>query len=1027
MLRTLALLGRRGGNSAFTPKKSTKHTRRRRAAKTGPKLSVRRGVKGEHSEPMSVRREMNAEMDVEAFESFKVKGKDFNLPMITNGLGEEKWKGEVYDELVREILYGVRPEVGEGEASRYRDLVLKSGLEVEMLGVGEEGSKIGTGGAVAGASGGPPALVEGIDSGIMRKEGRRVLDKHCGSIIENLKKGDDSKLEAAVKTTASVVKHELIKHYGAGGRKGRVGEVLGFLGVNLKLPEEIFKEIIRQEDVVTGVSMVVGGGGLNGLEEVGGIANWVWNQDYKGRGSEELIEMWEGRLERAKEVGEEGAIDAAVSFGYKILGKDPRNLEWVRNSIVLNRNIRELSTGDEGEMLGLQKLDLRCCSYKGEGERAINVLNEIVPEVRDEACYSEVFNAIRMSVRYDHTEISKDPSLAQYYAKMIREVVDMMGEEDGFNVYGPGVWRSVVGAVGGMGDWDTAKAIIKAREVTMRDYCNEEIGANSEGEASALVSIDPSSPGFLGPGVVGWSSSDYASAISATLTSPIINNAYGVLSDDVCIRNALVTSMEQPYEGVNTQSVPGMTGMETAVASMDWDVWDDKGGEGRSNRGKLKRKRFEGIRQEDDLGTGRWPIAEGWKIDEVIGKERWEEKERVKELVGAEGGKVTWEEAMGEGEDDDINIKMIEQQLRKEYMGRESELAISGGGDLELSEEDIERALSLSNEWEDTEDEEGEDGGFLMERSDALEVGGGGGGGNGSELVKVEDPFNPRPTIERVREVKEENDGMFGNGSLSSKVAACRSPGEIGMDARSVALARNVEAMELLEEAVREGKATTVVMNAALASIERTGKIRTALAFYGERYGEVGVEKNERTHRCIIRMLLKNKRLEEANKVKEAVLWEGGTLDVDTHGMLVHYHGSRGNLEEGIRELEECVRLRGVAPKERHVGVLRGAAIRGGLMDRDGEVNVEAIVGRGGGKGGGGGQRMSKNVMLREVQRARKYEGLEGADKRYYDTLKMIGPDPKGWIKRGMGRGYKRNMGKAWARKGWEIRNKGLK
>jgi hypothetical protein len=65
--------------------------------------------------------------------------------------------------------------------------------------------------------------------------------------------------------------------------------------------------------------------------------------------------------------------------------------------------------------------------------------------------------------------------------------------------------------------------------------------------------------------------------------------------------------------------------------------------------------------------------------------------------------------------------------------------------------------------------------------------------------------------------------------------------------------------------------------------------------------------------------------------------------------------------------------------------------------------------------------------MLREVQRARKYEGLEGADKRYYDTLKMIGPDPKGWIKRGMGRGYKRNMGKAWARKGWEIRNKGLK
>ena len=165
-----------------------------------------------------------------------------------------------------------------------------------------------------------------------------------------------------------------------------------------------------------------------------------------------------------------------------MLGKDPSNLPWVRDNIVLNRNVRDLGTGSLGDLLGLTKLDLRCCSYKGEGERSINLLNELGPELRDEACYEEVFNAIRMSARYDRSEISSDPELAQYYAKMIREVVDMMGEEDHFNAYGMGVWRAVVGAVGGMGDWDTAKAIMKAKEVSMRDYCNEEVGKGAEGD-----------------------------------------------------------------------------------------------------------------------------------------------------------------------------------------------------------------------------------------------------------------------------------------------------------------------------------------------------------------------------------------------------------------------------------------------------------------------------------------------------------------------------------------------------------------
>ena len=62
------------------------------------------------------------------------------------------------------------------------------------------------------------------------------------------------------------------------------------------------------------------------------------------------------------------------------------------------------------------------------------------------------------------------------------------------------------------------------------------------------------------------------------------------MSDEVCVRNALLANVEKAYDGINQQTVPGLSGMETSVASMDWDGWDDQK-EGRANRGKLKRRR----------------------------------------------------------------------------------------------------------------------------------------------------------------------------------------------------------------------------------------------------------------------------------------------------------------------------------------------------------------------------------------------------------------------------------------------------
>ena len=180
---------------------------------------------------------------------------------------------------------------------------------------------------------------------------------------------------------------------------------------------------MKVEDVITGISMAVGGGGIGGLEDLGGVGTWVWNLDYKSISNEEAKAKWEERFQLAVKREEEGTVDAAVAFGYKMLGKDSSNLTWVRDNIVYNRELQEISPQD----FGVKKLSLRVCSYTGEAERAMNVL-ESMGEDRDESCYEEVLNAVRRSVRYDFNEVAKDVEMAQYYCKMVREVVGMMGE-----------------------------------------------------------------------------------------------------------------------------------------------------------------------------------------------------------------------------------------------------------------------------------------------------------------------------------------------------------------------------------------------------------------------------------------------------------------------------------------------------------------------------------------------------------------------------------------------------------------------
>ena len=102
-------------------------------------------------------------------------------------------------------------------------------------------------------NGSAPAL---LNLNIMRPEGTRILRLHCSKIINLLSKGESGpQLSKQVDVTAAVIKTELRRHYGIVGEGRTVKEVIGFLRAHLPLPDEIFGLMLRNPEVVTGVSM----------------------------------------------------------------------------------------------------------------------------------------------------------------------------------------------------------------------------------------------------------------------------------------------------------------------------------------------------------------------------------------------------------------------------------------------------------------------------------------------------------------------------------------------------------------------------------------------------------------------------------------------------------------------------------------------------------------------------------------------------------------------------------------------------
>ena len=91
------------------------------------------------------------------------------------------------------------------------------------------------------------------------------------------------------------------------------------------------------------------------------------------------------------------------------------------------------------------------------------------------------------SLKYDHYLIADDVRIVTYYAKMSRELITMATEDPNFKEFEGDAWRGVLMVIGALGDWDGVKALVKAREIGVRDLMNTEVNEEGEGERQRVA------------------------------------------------------------------------------------------------------------------------------------------------------------------------------------------------------------------------------------------------------------------------------------------------------------------------------------------------------------------------------------------------------------------------------------------------------------------------------------------------------------------------------------------------------------
>ncbi|GMH86209.1 hypothetical protein TrST_g6883 [Triparma strigata] len=997
---TSSLLGRRSGSRALAPKprKTKKKTRKPRPT-----------VKGKHSEPMSIRRKGKDYIDSATMERYKTLGPIATLPAPSDMellamRDAEDGDSEAFDDMVSVLMYGEPVELTENHRRRYM-MMLESNAAITLaLPPQEDPLRIDSGSTTS------TALATTFDSTLPSDSS--LSPHHVNLLLASQTAYKEDPSDSTLASLHSTITSVLNSHSSRSSRSSRSSDsetaptplsLISLLTPHLSLPLSLLLSppvtstisyLSRKNPSAPSQILPL----LSTLDIASNLTTLVHNLPYSSSSSSALINTFESSLRTIftnkttlTPSQRSTILTAASTFGHSLLAKSRSNLPYVSTSILQNPLLSSLYPSGLAPP-EIISLDLHSSALSGTPEHSLNLLKlHPTPSPLD---FSNAFKSYSLSLKWDRHLIKTDVKIISYYCRLLHSMI-LLFQSSNSRHETLKVLPSLLNCVGVMGDFSTCKSIIQSLEIQYRDLANEELN----GDINILPDNIP-----IGPGVIEWNEDMYISVINSLRYTPLINSLYGMLSEAVVYDNRLVKKeRDRGPKGINMTSVPGMKDIEVGIASLGWDQFSDGR---RPNRGKLKRERFRGVEVVDEeYGTGRLGISMGWELDEVYGRERFERIQEAEKDLGVEKEWEEWD---------------VEEEEEREF----GLMGIEEGGDrfleeFNLSMEEVKRIAG--EEWEGEDEVKSLGSEFLKSLPPGLPP--------ALPLSSSSSPLQPSSSISpspsppsistslitstitsSLSHLKKTHDSSLINVPLLTLSNTIRLP---DLEQDKLWTTRIKKMKDLISLARKEGKLTTSILNSGLSVICASLRLRTAVEFYENEYGDF--KRDGRSCRSILVMFLKAKRLEEALEWKERIEREGGEVDVVGYGAFVRALTSKGHIISALKMVKECHTVTGKIPYEGMGGIksLRRECVKEGWL-WDGKVTFKGLGDEKDGKKDGKGKYSFSDVG----------RGFSEEESVVNEVLEMIKVDPKEFVRRGQGREKgKRHGKKDWRRMEWTIRD----
>ena len=575
----------------------------------------------------------------------------------------------------------------------------------------------------------------------------------------------------------------------------------------------------------------------------------------------------------------------------------------------------------------------------------------------------------------------------------------------------------------------------------------------------------------------------------------------GLLSTKLTLLHKLPKALSPPapLETIDETSVHGLTGVEAGIANLKWDEWDEQ----QSKRGRLKRVKFDGIDGDENMGTGRWEMAVQPPISEQLfglddptgeGMKRFQRVEAAKMLVGdesampsmlemlekyegklalpdgaastktkaissgksgslvrgsaavamkdvegfaAKGKQEVREQGFGDDGDDEID----EKEIQKMFHGESDIESLDKHGDYQDFLRLIEQKALAVRQGQLEEYEEGENGLRRGVGQKATRGGGKGGEGEGEGELVFKTPS------EKLAALMEDHANSIVLCPVIDVITCLREPLPDDYSYHDIRNLNFQSAMATVDHAIATGSCDVSVMNAGLAAVCASGRLRVALDMYDNKFGAAGLSPDSRSERILVETLCESKRGDLALKFKDDVQKsKKRNVDVISYGHMVRLFANKGDEETALSLLAECAAVHGgVVPTSFYVKSLRILCQKLKYMSADGKVTVQAndreskftVMKRGGTETNAksGETAAAEVVAAAAAAAASEEERVRGARsmtlvkypmKKSSDialAVSLIPKDPALWLKRGQGKELMRDKGVAWSKKTLPIRN----